>query len=155
MLIFNHCLHHSKNPIKVLKKISKKMIKKNGFILINEPETSFVFKIFLKLFNHERYDDDISNKNNKNFWLENNSTGKLLFKSMKKNEIFLNDYKIIENDLSEFLIFLNCSGNGVNSPHIPMNYFFLKVINCLDHFLVKLIPEIFALNRRIILKKIN
>ena len=74
---------------------------------------------------------------------------------MKKNEIFLNDYKIIENDLSEFLIFLNCSGNGVNSPHIPMNYFFLKVINCLDHFLVKLIPEIFALNRRIILKKIN
>ena len=155
VLIFNHCLHHSKNPIKVLKKISKKMIKKNGFILINEPETSFVFKIFLKLFNHERYDDDISNKNNKNFWLENNSTGKLLFKSMKKNEIFLNDYKIIENDLSEFLIFLNCSGNGVNSPHIPMNYFFLKVINCLDHFLVKLIPEIFALNRRIILKKIN
>ena len=155
VLIFNHCLHHSKNPIKVLKKISKKMIKKNGFILINEPETSFVFKIFLKLFNHERYDDDISNKNNKNFWLENNSTGKLLFKSMKKNEIFLNDYKIIENDLSEFLIFLNCSGNGVNSPHIPMNYFFLNVINCLDHFLVKLIPEIFALNRRIILKKIN
>ena len=155
VLIFNHCLHHSKNPIKVLKKISKKMIKKNGFILINEPETSFVFKIFLKLFNHERYDDDISNKNNKNFWLENNSTGKLLFKSIKKNEIFLNDYKIIENDLSEFLIFLNCSGNGVNSPHIPMNYFFLKVINCLDHFLVKLIPEIFALNRRIILKKIN
>ena len=36
VLIFNHCLHHSKNPIRVLKKISKEMIKKNGFILINK-----------------------------------------------------------------------------------------------------------------------
>ena len=155
VLIFNHCLHHSKNPLRVLQKISKTMIKKNGFILINEPETSFVFKIFLKLFNHERYDEDINNKKNKNFWYENNSTGKLLFANVKKNEIYLNDYKIIANDLSEFFIFLNSSGNGVNTPYIPMNYFFLKIINCLDHFLIKVMPGIFALNRRIILKKIN
>ena len=155
VLIFNHCLHHSKNPVKVLKKISKEIIKKNGFILINEPETSFVFKIFLKVFNHERYDDDISNKKNKNFWYENNSTGKLLFANIKKNEKFLNDYKIIENDLSEFFIFLNCSGNGVNTPYIPMNYFFLKIIHFIDHLLVKFMPGIFALNRRVILKKIN
>ncbi|MDA9720613.1 class I SAM-dependent methyltransferase [Candidatus Pelagibacter sp.] len=155
VLIFNHCLHHSKNPLKVLQTVSKKMIKKNGFILINEPETSFVFKIFLKLFNHERYDEDISNKNNKDFWYENNSTGKLLFGNMSKNEKFLNDYKIITNELSEFFIFLNCSGNGVNTPYIPMNFFFLKIINCLDHFLIKIVPSIFALNRKIILKKIN
>ena len=44
VLIFNHCLHHSKNPIQVLENISKKMIKNNGFILINEPETSIIFK---------------------------------------------------------------------------------------------------------------
>ena len=148
VLIFNHCLHHSMNPIKVLKKISKNIIKKNGFILINEPETSFIFKVFLRLLNHERYDDNISNKNNKNFWFENNSTGKILFSNLKKNKKFLNDYIIIENDLSEFLIFLNCSGNGVNTPHIPMNYFFLKIINKLDKVLVKLMPSIFALNIR-------
>ena len=115
--------------------------------------TSILF--FLKVFNHERNDDDISNKNNKNFWYENNSTGKLLFANIKKNEKFLNDYKIIENNLSEFFIFLNCSGNGVNTPYIPMNYFFLKIINLIDHLLVKFMPGTFALNRRVILKKIN
>ena len=31
VLIFNHCLHHSKNPIKVLKKISKMPEPTNGF----------------------------------------------------------------------------------------------------------------------------
>lgn len=155
VLIFNHCLHHSKNPIKVLKNISKKMIKKGGIVLINEPETSFFFKLFLDLFNHERYDDNIKNSKYKNFWYENNSTGKILFSKKKINDIFLSDYKIVENDLSEFLIFLNSSGNGVNTPYIPMNNFFLKILEYFDKILVYLIPSIFALNRKVVLKKIN
>ncbi len=155
VLIFNHCLHHSSNPIKVLENVSKKIIKKGGFILINEPETSFFFKIFLKLFNHERFDDNIKNIDNKNFWYENNSTGKLLFSNKKKNSLFLSNYKIIENNLNEFLIFLNSSGNGVDTPYIPLNNFFLKIIDSIDNFLIKFFPKIFALNRKIIIKKIN
>ena len=154
VLIFNHCLHHSKNPIQVLENISKKMIKNNGFILINEPETSIILKIFLKIFNHEKYDDNIENSRFKNFWYENNSTGKLLFSKIKSNDVFLNKYKVVENELSEFFIFLNCSGNGVNTPHIPLNYLFLSIINCFDNILVKLMPNIFALNRRVVLKKL-
>ena len=38
-------------------------------------------------------DSDFFHKNNKDFWYENNSTGKLLFGNMSKNEKFLNDYK--------------------------------------------------------------
>ena len=53
VIIFNHCLHHSKDPIRVLKNISKKIIKKSGYILLNEPETSFIFKIFLALRVHK------------------------------------------------------------------------------------------------------
>ena len=154
VLIFNHCLHHSKNPIKVLKNISQKMIKKGGFILINEPETSLIFKIFLKIFNHERFDDNVNKINNKNFWYENNSTGKLLFSEKKVNDLFLNQYKIVKNDLNEFLIFLNCSGNGVDTPYFPLNNFFLKIVDKIDQILIKMFPKIFALNRKIILKKI-
>ena len=154
VLIFNHCLHHSKNPISVLKNISKKIIKKGGFVLINEPETSIIFKFFLKIFKHERYDDNIKKIHNKNFWYENNSTGKLLFSNKRVNDLFLNEYKIIKNDLNEFLIFLNCSGNGVNTPYIPLNYFFLKIVDKIDKILIKMFPSIFALNRKIILKKI-
>ena len=46
IFILNHSLHHSKNPIKLLKKI-KGMLNKKGMILINEPEISFIFKFFL------------------------------------------------------------------------------------------------------------
>ena len=155
VIIFNHCLHHSKDPIRVLKNISKKIIKKSGYILLNEPETSFIFKIFLTIFKHEKFDDNIKNIKNKNFWYENNSTGKLLFSNKNNNDIFLNDYKIIKNELNEFLIFLNCSGNGVNVPYIPLSNLMLKIINRLDNLLIKLLPQIFALNRTVILKKIK
>ena len=85
IIIFNHSLHHSKNPIKALEK-TKLMLKKGGLIIINEPETSVIFKLFLFVFKHERWDDEL--KNNKNFWFENNSTGKILFKKKKKTIFF-------------------------------------------------------------------
>ena len=83
IIIFNHSLHHSNNPIKTLINV-KIMLKKKGLVIINEPETSFFFKLFLFLFNHETWDDNIKRCNTKGFWFENNSTGKLLFSKKKK-----------------------------------------------------------------------
>jgi hypothetical protein len=151
IIIFNHSLHHSQNPIKAIQKI-KLMLKKNSLIIINEPETSIIFKLFLFIFNHETWDDQIKNYNKK-FWFQNNSTGKILFSKKNKNDIFLKDFKILENELSEFLIFLNSGGGGVNSPYIKLNNFFLRFVDVLDNFLIKLFPKIFAMNRKIILKK--
>ena len=46
VIIFNHSLHHSKNPIKVLKKLCKKFLKKMDiFLLMNQN-----YLLFLKLF---------------------------------------------------------------------------------------------------------
>ena len=59
----------------------------------------------------------------------------------------MNNFIIEKNNLSEFLIFLNSGGNGVNSPYIPLNTTFLKFISVLDKFLILLAPRIFALNR--------
>ena len=51
------------------------------------------------------------------------------------------------------MIFLNSGGNSVNSPHIKLSETNLNLLNKLDDFLIKVSPEIFALNRRIVLKK--
>ncbi len=45
IFIINHALHHCSNPAKLLHEMSK-YLKKNGLILMNEPETSFFLKIF-------------------------------------------------------------------------------------------------------------
>ena len=152
VFILNHSLHHCKNPLELIR-IMKDNLKKNGFILINEPEISFVFKFFLKIFNHERWDLDVSKSNQKNFWLQNNATGRILFKKNFENKFVKQNFHVVKNQLNEFLIFLNSGGNSVNSPHIKLSETNLNLLNKLDDFLIKVSPEIFALNRRIVLKK--
>ena len=152
VFILNHSLHHCKNPLELIR-IMKDNLKKNGFILINEPEISFIFKFFLKIFNHERWDLDVSKSNQKNFWLQNNATGRILFKKNFENKFVKQNFHVVKNQLNEFLIFLNSGGNSVNSPHIKLSETNLNLLNKLDDFLIKVSPEIFALNRRIVLKK--
>ena len=152
VFILNHSLHHCKDPLELIR-IMKDNLKKNGFILINEPEISFVFKFFLKIFNHERWDLDVSKSNQKNFWLQNNATGRILFKKNFENKFVKQNFHMVKNQLNEFLIFLNSGGNSVNSPHIKLSETNLNLLNKLDDFLIKVSPEIFALNRRIVLKK--
>lgn len=153
VFIFNHSLHHSKQPILMLKKTLKKYLKKNGYILINEPYTSPIFKFFLIFCNHERWDDHLKNTNN--FWEENNSTSKILFENKKVGEKFLDIYKIIKLKNKEFLIFLNSSGSTVSSFYIPLPFFILKIINFVDKFLIFLFPNFFSLTKKIVLKKIK
>ena len=152
VFILNHSLHHCKDPLELIR-IMKDNLKKNGFILINEPEISFVFKFFLKIFNHERWDLDVSKSNQKNFWLQNNATGRILFKKNFENKFVKQNFHVVKNQLNEFLIFLNSGGNSVNSPHIKLSETNLNLLNKLDDFLIKVSPKIFALNRRVVLKK--
>lgn len=151
IFILNHCLHHCSNPFELLKKL-KKNLRPGGIILINEPEISLVFKFFLKIFNHERWDLDLKNSKKKNFWLQNNATGRILFNKDKEHSFIKKNFNIIKNELNEFIIFLNSSGNSVNSPHIKLSKNLLKLVDAFDDILVNLFPNIFALNRRIVLK---
>ena len=153
VFIINHAIHHALNPFKTINHLSK-YLKKDGLILINDPEISFFFKFFLFLCDHERWDLNIKNQNRKKFWYENNATARLLFGRKKIGDIFQKKFLISMNELSEFIVFLNCGGNSVNSPHIKLNNLFLNIVDKVDNLLVKLFPKIFALIRSIVLKKI-
>ena len=154
VFILNHSLHHSNNPIKVIHNLQKNL-KANGLILINEPEISLVFKIFLKVFNIENWNLNLKQINTKNFWLQNNATGRILFGQKKVGSLYNKKLLIKKNLLNEFLIFLNSSGNSVEAPHIKLNNPTLSIINKFDDIITCLLPSIFALNRSVILKKIN
>ena len=52
VFIINHSLHHCCNPAKSLKNMSK-YLKKDGLILINDPELSFLFGSILFFLNDE------------------------------------------------------------------------------------------------------
>tara|TARA_B100000780_G_C20981841_1_gene392396 strand:+ start:74 stop:868 length:795 start_codon:yes stop_codon:yes gene_type:complete len=161
VFIINHSLHHCSNPSKLLKKMAI-YLKKGGLILINDPEISFFFKFFLYLLKHEGWSfkinifdlkKDIFKSNNP--WSANNAVANLLFKNEKKFNFHFSEYKIIKNDLSEFLVFINSGGVVNNTFHIPVNKLVFDFLGLIDRWLIKIFPKIFALNRSVVLKKIN
>ncbi len=160
VFIINHSLHHCANPALTLKKMSR-YLKKNGYVLINEPETSFFLKFIQIVLDDESWSlkskvfDNKSIFNPKSPWISNTAIAQLLFKNDKKFQKYFPQYKIVENKLSEFLIFLNSGGVNSSFFHIKLNNFFLKIINIIDEILIFFLPNIFALNRTIVLKKIN
>ena len=160
IFIINHSLHHCANPALTLKKMSI-YLKKNGYILINEPETSFFLKFIQVVLDDESWSlkSKVFNRksifNPKSPWISNTAVAQLLFKNVKKFQKNFPQYEIVENKLSEFFIFLNSGGVNSSFFHIKLNNFFLKILNIVDEILIFFLPNIFALNRTIVLKKIN
>ena len=160
IFIINHSLHHCANPALTLKKISL-YLKKNGYVLINEPETSFFLKFIQILLDDENWSlkakvfsqRDIFNP--KSPWISNTAIAQLLFKSNNKFQRYFPQYKIVENKLSEFFIFLNSGGVNSSFFYVKLNILFLKILNIIDDVLIFFLPSIFALNRTVVLKKIN
>ncbi len=161
VFIFNHALHHCANPSKLLKKLSY-YLKKNGLILLNEPESSFFLKFFLFILDDEGWSykvnifnskKNIFNPNSK--CVANNAAASLLFQNEKLFHSHFSQYKILKNELSEFFIFLNSGGSEQKTFYISGNRFLFKLLSFIDFALVSLMPNIFALNRSVILKKIK
>ncbi len=161
VFIINHALHHCPNPARSLKKMLI-YLKKDGLILINEPEASFFLKFFQYLLDDEAWSYKINIFNTKKNifkssspWDSNTAVAQLLFKEEKKFNFYFPNFLFLKNDLSEFSIFLNSGGVVQDTFHIPVNKIIFNFMKYIDKLLIWLLPNIFALNRRVVLKKIK
>ena len=161
VFILNQALHHCANPAKLLKRISI-YLKRGGLILIREPEISFFLRFVLYLLDDEAWSfkvDVFNSKKNifdpQSPWDANNATPYLLFNDEEKFNQKFPRYRIIENDLSEFFIFLNSGGVVQKTFFIPTNRFFFNLLKKFDDFLIYLFPSIFSLGRTTVIKKIS
>ena len=78
----------------------------------------------------------------------------MIFDDEKKfNENLGIYFKINFQELTECLVFLNSGGVTSKTKYIPMNNFFLKILNSVDKILVKILPSVFCMGRKIVLIK--
>lgn len=158
--IINHSLHHCANPSKALSNILP-YLKKGGKVIINEPEASFFLRLVQVLLDDEGFSFNVNVFKKKNIfnpkspWISNTAIANLLFKDEKNFIKHFPQFKIKKNKLSEFIIFLNSGGVNTNVPRLPLNNTFLKFLNIIDIILIFFFPNIFALNRSVVLEKIN
>lgn len=158
ILILSHIFHHIKN-ISLFFRNATRVLKKDGIIIIHDPELSFTFKLVIYLMKHEGY-DIISNPyynfkgyKKANPWAANVAIAKLVFSDEKKFKKKFPSLKIIENSLAEFFIFALSGGVVAKTLKIELPKFLLYLFHYLDIFLVALLPSIFPWTRRVVIKK--
>ena len=87
-------------------------------------------------------------------WAGNIAVPHLIFdnkEDFKKN--LGNLFEIKYEKVTECLIFLNSGGVSSKTYYIPMNNFFIKILDVLDQILTTIFPKIFAMGRRLVLIK--
>ena len=159
-VIASNMIHHIPFPIKFFKEMNR-IIKKGGKLIIFESYCSLVFQLATIIMKHEGFDftldvwDEKNPKSDeKNAWHGNIAVPHLIFDDKAKFEKNLGKYFNIEYEkLTECFIFLNSGGVTSKTKCIPLNNFFLNLLNKIDRVLVKLFPKIFCMGRRIVLKK--
>ncbi len=160
IIIASHTMHHFYNPAKFLFECLR-VLKKGGLILIAEINTSFFMRLLLRVLRHEgySYDVDVFNTetivNDKNdLWSANCAVPEILLTDEKKFEDFFEGLEIQLNESCEFMIF-PLSGGVISKRRVPeLPVFLLKLVDLMDSFLIKMLPSIFALGRRAVIKKI-
>ena len=161
-VISSNMIHHIPYPVKYLREMNR-ILKKNGKLIIFESYCSIFLQLATIIMKHEGFDftknvwdENDPKSDEKNAWAGNIAVPNLLFDDKKSFKKKMGNYFSIEyEEITEFLIFLNSGGVTSKTFHIPLPFFILKFINFLDKVLVKILPDIFGLGRRIVLRKLN
>ena len=160
-IIASNMLHHVPYPIKFLNEMYR-LLKPGGKLIIQEAHCSIIFQLVTIIMRHEGFDftknvwdEDAPMTDDKDLWAGNIALPILIFNNKKKfDEKFGMKFKIIHDKFYEFLVFLNSGGVTSKTYYLPLNRFFLKLLNLIDFVLIKLFPNFFALGRQIVLEKI-
>ena len=159
-VIAANMIHHVPFPIKFFKEMHR-VLKKNGKLIIQEANCSIAFQLITIIMRHEGFDftrnawsENIPVTDDEDLWAGNIAVPHLIFDDFSEfNKNLGNHFKIEYENFSECFIFLNSGGVCSRTFYIPMNNFFLNLVHVIDNCLTKIFPKIFAMGRRIVLKK--
>ena len=159
VIIASHNIHHFYSPYKFFKECER-VLKDDGLLLIQEINTSLIMRVLLRLMRHEgwSYDVDVFDENevvnNKSdLWSANCAVPELLFNNTSRFESTFSSMKIELNEPCECIIF-PASGGVISKTRVPeLPAFVLNAILVFDRVLVKISPSLFALGRRVVIRK--
>ena len=160
-IIISNALHHFAAPTKFLTE-AVRVMKDGGLILVGDAYCSLLLRIILRMAHHEgySYDADVFDRHAvanypKDPWLGNNAISNLLFDTKEEFEAQFPDLEIVMDQPCECLLFLLSGGVTSKAPVPELPVLVLDWIAGIDRALVKFAPNLFALSRRTVLKKVN
>ncbi len=159
-VVSSNMIHHVPYPARFFTEMNR-ILKPGGLLLIQEINASLFTRLVLRVMRHEGY----SFKSNvfdpqeivtdpKDLWSANCAIPNLLFDDLENFQKYFPFFKAIKSSHSEFFTFLDSGGVVAKTFYVPLPLFLLKALRLVDNILANLFPQIFALQRQIVLQKI-
>jgi hypothetical protein len=134
------------------------VLRKGGRLIIQEVNLSLLLRFLFQITKHEgySYNFDVFNGSTKcndpgDPWSSNNAIQNLLFDDIERFENNFN-FKIIYNQYSECIIWPLSGGVASVIASVTIPGAILKIIEKVDNLLILFSKNIFALQRKIVLK---
>jgi SAM-dependent methyltransferase len=160
-IIASNMIHHLAFP-KIFLEECQRILRPGGKLIIQEIHTSLLMRLILRLMRHEGFDETVNVFHGTkpcnqlgDPWSANCSIPKILFNSHEEFQKHYPTWRVIHDRKVEFLQFLNSGGVVAKTRFIPLNPFLLGIQELLDALLTRLAPNVFALQREIVLEKFN
>ena len=158
-VISSNMIHHVPYPSRFFEEMNR-ILKPGGKLIIQEINCSFFMKYLLKIMRHEGFDFTLNVFDSSlictdpnDLWSANCAIPNLLFDDKQKFHDEITYFKIIKYSYSEFLNFINSGGVISKTFYIPLPSVFLRIFKKIDDLLSKLLPNVFSLQRQIVLEK--
>ncbi len=159
VLIASHNIHHFYSPYKFFEECTR-ILRPGGVLLVQELNTSLLMRALLRIMRHEgwSYHVDVFDRaaivNDMNDpWSANCAVPEMLFANPDRFHDCIPQLAIERNELCECLLFPLSGGVIAKAPVPELPLFLLNLILRLDRLLVSLAPDLFALGRRVVIRK--
>ena len=159
VLIVNNVIHHLAYPDRFFKEAAR-VLRRGGYVLVQECDASLTTRIALRLTGHESYDlkadpfDPTKPCNDPNDpWSANCALPNLLFDDLARFREHYPEFETSDAQRSEFFIHFNCGGVTAAAPYLPLPESVLRVLDAIDGILVRIAPGVFASQRRVVLRR--
>ena len=129
-------------------------------MLINEINTALLMRFLLKLMKHEGWSYEVDVFDSESVandpadpWSANCAIPQLLFDDISVFERKVPMFRVERHELNEFLVFPLSGGVIAKTRTINLPKPMLQAVDVLDGLLIKLMPSVFPMARRIVLQR--
>lgn len=160
-VVCSNMIHHVAQPLVFFREMSR-ILRPTGVLIVQEINASLAMRSVLRLMRHEGYsylpnvfDETAICNDPADPWSANCAIPNLLFDDVERFERHVPDFEIVHQSFSEFTCMLNSGGVIAKTVHLPLPNWMVNVLHRLDSVLTRVLPHVFALQRQVVLQKVD
>ena len=158
-VVNSNMIHHVPSPLAFFEEMHR-ILRPGGSLIIQEINASLLMRLLLRVMRHEGYSFNVDVFDPKtictdasDLWSANCAIPNLLFDDLAAFQRQVPGFRLVTHRYRECLTMVNSGGVIAKTVYVPLPRIALRLIGLVDAGLVSLLPEVFAMQRQIVLQK--